>query len=81
MKTAISLPDELFESVEQIVRRTRRPRSEVYADALREFVARHAPEDEMTESWNAVLDEVGRTEEDISLTRAAARQILKNSKW
>ena len=81
MKTAISLPDELFESVEKIVRRTRKPRSEVYADALREFVARHAPDDEITEALNAALDETGQSEEDIEILRATAGKMLKKTEW
>ena len=47
MKTAVSLPDDVFESVERLRKLTNRQRSEVYADALREYVARHS-DDEIT---------------------------------
>jgi metal-responsive CopG/Arc/MetJ family transcriptional regulator len=80
MKTAISLPDELFEAVERIVRESGRHRSEVYADALREYVARHSP-DEITDAINAVLEQVGVTSEDDRFIDAAARHILKNTEW
>jgi metal-responsive CopG/Arc/MetJ family transcriptional regulator len=80
MKTAISLPDELFQAVERIVRRTRRHRSEVYADALREYVARHSPE-EVTDTINRALEEIGDSPEEYDFTAAAARHTLKNVEW
>ena len=58
MKTAVSIPDEVFEKVERLAERGRRSRSEVYSAALREYVARHAP-DEVTDAMNRVCDEVG----------------------
>jgi metal-responsive CopG/Arc/MetJ family transcriptional regulator len=81
MKTAISLPDELFESVERIVKRSKRHRSEVYADALREYIARHAPEDETTRQLNEALEAAGDSDEDIEFLHAAARQTLKKIEW
>jgi metal-responsive CopG/Arc/MetJ family transcriptional regulator len=80
MKTAISLPDELFDAVERIVRRSGRHRSEVYADALREYVARHTPE-EMTEAINRALQEVGDSPSEYDFAAAAARGTLENSEW
>ena len=44
MKTAVSIPDEIFEKVERLAAGEQRSRSEVYSAALREYVARHAPE-------------------------------------
>lgn len=41
MKTAISLPDELFEAAEALAARLEVPRSRLYAIALEEFLARH----------------------------------------
>ncbi len=79
MKTAISLPDDLFDAVERIVRRSRRHRSEVYADALREYVARHAP-DEVTEALDRVVADVGDSTDD-QFAAAAASQTLANTEW
>ena len=45
MKTAVSVPDEVFEGAERLARREGRSRSEVYSAALREYVARHDPDD------------------------------------
>ncbi|MEA2162714.1 MAG: hypothetical protein QOK37_841 [Thermoanaerobaculia bacterium] len=77
MKTAVSIPDDVFEKVERLARRGKRSRSEVYSAALREYVARHSP-DEVTESWNRVCDEV---EQETEFVNATARRILKNVEW
>jgi metal-responsive CopG/Arc/MetJ family transcriptional regulator len=80
MKTAISLSDELFEAVEKLVRRSGRSRSELYAEALREYVARHSP-DEVTAALNAVVEQVGTSEEDERFIAASARRVLTGSEW
>lgn len=41
MKTAISLPDPLFEAVEELARGLRMSRSELYARALEAFLRSH----------------------------------------
>ena len=61
MKTAVSVPDDLFAQVDRLARRSRRSRSEVYSAALREYVARHAP-DEVTARLDAVMAEAGDAE-------------------
>ena len=78
MKTAISIPDEVFEGAERLARRTRRSRSRLYSDALREYLARHAP-DEVTEAMNRACDEVGDTRDLFVST--AARRVLERSEW
>ena len=78
MKTAVSIPDEIFEKVERLAEREQQSRSEVYSAALREYVARHAP-DEITEAMNRVCDQVG-AEPDQFLT-AAARRVLEHVEW
>lgn len=42
MKTAISLPDPIFRAGERHASRFRLSRSELYATALREYLARHS---------------------------------------
>lgn len=44
MKTAISLPDELFQRVDELAKRLGIPRSQLYARALSEYLAAHGPE-------------------------------------
>ena len=77
MKTAVSIPDEVFEKVERLARRARKSRSEVFSAALREYVARHAP-DEVTASLDQVCDRVAGSD---SFVRDAARRILENVEW
>lgn len=80
MKTAISLPDELFDSVEKLVKRSGRSRSEVYAEALSEYVSRHAP-DEVTDSLNRVVASLDESELTDPFVQAAAREVLKHTEW
>ncbi len=87
MKTAVSVPDRLFRAAEQHARRARKSRSRLYADALAEYLARHAP-DEVTEAMNRVVDEVaasadtaGDTAGDAAFVAAAARRVLERSAW
>lgn len=44
MKTTISIPDDLFDSAEGTARRLGMTRSELYARALREYLAEHGGE-------------------------------------
>jgi metal-responsive CopG/Arc/MetJ family transcriptional regulator len=81
MKTAVSLPDELFNEVEKLVKRTRRPRSEVYADALREYMARHAPESDTTRQMNEALEAAGDLSEEYRFSDRAARESLRKVEW
>lgn len=53
-------------------------RSQLYAQALAEYLARHAP-DEVTEAMNQVMDEL---EEPLDpFVAASARRVLENSEW
>ena len=78
MKTAVSIPDDVFRGAERLARRNRKSRSQLYSEALKEYVARHAT-DEVTEALNRVCDQVG-DQSDPFLT-LAARQVLERSEW
>jgi metal-responsive CopG/Arc/MetJ family transcriptional regulator len=78
MKTAVSIPDDVFSGAEQLARRTKKSRSQLYSDALREYVARHAPES-VTEAMDRVCAELGQTKD--SFTSSAARRILERIEW
>jgi metal-responsive CopG/Arc/MetJ family transcriptional regulator len=54
VKTAVSVPDDVFEGAERLARREGRSRSEVYSAALREYVARHDA-DEIVDALNEVV--------------------------
>jgi len=78
MKTAVSIPDDVFEKVERLAQRGKRSRSEVFSAALREYVARHAP-DEVNEAINRVCDRVG--DQNDEFVAEAARRILEKTEW
>ena len=78
MKTAVSLPDEVFRAAERHARRARKSRSQLYAEALSEYLARHAP-DEVTEAMNRVLGQLNEPTDPF--VTAAARRILERSEW
>jgi predicted transcriptional regulator len=78
MKTAVSIPDDVYAKAERLARRTRKSRSELYSAALREYAARHAP-DEVTEAYDRLCDTL--QEPFDALARGAARRALERSEW
>jgi len=78
MKTAVSIPDDVFKGAERLAGRTGKSRSQLYSDALREYVARHS-EDEITDVMNRVCAEV-QTGKDEFVSRAATR-VLERVEW
>lgn len=78
MKTAVSIPDDVFKGAERLARRTRKSRSQLFSDALREYVARHAA-DELTEAMDRVCADVQAAKDEF-VSRAAAR-VLEKVEW
>ena len=78
MKTAVSLPDELFERAEQLAIRLGKSRSQVYREALAEYLFRREPQS-VTAALDAVVDDVG-PEADGWLAEAGRRG-LERSEW
>jgi predicted transcriptional regulator len=78
MKIAVSVPDDVFERAERLARGAGRSRSEVYSSALREYVARHAP-DEVTDALDRVMADVGETTDPF--VRAAGKRVLESTEW
>ena len=78
MKTAVSIPDDIFEEVERFARRARLSRSAVFSAALREYVAHHAP-DEVTEAMDRVCAAVNG--ESDTFVSTAARRVLERIEW
>jgi predicted transcriptional regulator len=76
VKTAVSVPDDVFSSAERLAERMKVSRSELYSRALAEFLARHAPET-VTESWDAVLADVEPNDD----TTAVARHVFEQVEW
>jgi hypothetical protein len=78
MKTAISLPDAVFREAERFARRQGKSRSQVYAAAIAEYLARHAP-DSVTEKLDKVWADLGNP--DQSFAQRAASSILQQESW
>ena len=78
MKTAISIPDDVFEQAERLARSTKKSRSQLFSDALKEYVARHAPED-VTDAMNRVCAEVGGAVDEF--VSSSSRRVLERSEW
>jgi ribose 1,5-bisphosphokinase PhnN len=78
MKTAISLPKDVFEKAERLAIRERKSRSQIYCEAIREYVARHSPDD-VTEALNRAIEEIGQSG-DKFVTQASA-QALERVEW
>jgi predicted transcriptional regulator len=77
MKTAISIPDDVFADAEQLARELKKSRSRLYGDAVREYVARHSAES-VTEALDRVCDEVGPRSD---FAGVAARRTLEHADW
>ncbi|MCC7291725.1 MAG: ribbon-helix-helix protein, CopG family [Phycisphaerales bacterium] len=90
MKTAVSIPDDVYREAERLARRLQTTRSDVYRRALAEFVARHSP-DRVTEALDQVCDRLvqqlgapaqpGVHEPKDAFTAAAAAAILEKAEW
>jgi hypothetical protein len=78
MKTAVSIPDHVFEEAERLAVELQTSRSQLYSRALQEFVARHAP-DRLTEAMNRVVDEVGIGVDEFN--QRASRRVLEQVEW
>lgn len=78
MKTAVSVPDDVFSDAEALARRLKKSRSQLYSEALREYVARH-DSDEVTEALDRICAE--RPADEYEFASAAARRTLRRSQW
>jgi predicted transcriptional regulator len=78
MKTAVSVPDDVFLRADQLAQRAGRSRSEVYSAALREYLARHVP-DEVTDALDLVVADIdGGVDPFVD---AATRRTLETIEW
>lgn len=78
MKTAISIPDPIFEEADQLAKRLGISRSELYASAIQAYVQTHRAED-ITEALNRIY-----SEEDSSLDPVLAElqaKALSRGDW
>lgn len=83
MKTAISLPDQLYKEAEKTAKSMGIPRSQLYAKALEAFLDHHTQKN-VTEKLNEIYGNTG-IESDFVSTEAtgleALREVTKNDAW
>jgi metal-responsive CopG/Arc/MetJ family transcriptional regulator len=78
MKTAISLPDNLFAAADAFAQQRDMTRSELYAKALSEYLQRH-PTDNVTKKINAALKKIeGSSDESM---REYGLESLRKLPW
>ena len=75
MKTAISIPDKVFDSAEKLASRLGKTRSELYTQAISSYIAKHKTDDvtkkldEVYAAESSVLDPDLNTMQSLSLPR------------
>ena len=74
----LRIPNGPYEQAERLAQQTKKSRSRLFSDALREYLAHHAPDD-VTEAMNRACAEVGDAHDPF--VSAAARRILERSAW
>lgn len=81
MKTAISIPDQLFHEVEQCSRRLRVSRSRLFADAAREYLARRGRPADATAAWDQAISEAGQPGDaaEAAALRRRSKVVLQTS--
>ena len=78
MKTAISLPDDLFVTADDFARIIGKSRSELYAAALREYIANHSKVN-LLERINVACEQIDtRLPNDIA---SVTRKKLLEAEW
>jgi metal-responsive CopG/Arc/MetJ family transcriptional regulator len=78
MKTVISVPTPVFHRAEKLARLLKKSRSQLYSEAVSEYLERHNP-DEVTAALDAVYGHGESRPHD--LVREAGRRILRSSQW
>jgi metal-responsive CopG/Arc/MetJ family transcriptional regulator len=78
MKTAVSIPDDVFQSAELFARHAKKSRSQLFSEAVREYISRHAP-DHVTEAMDRVCAELG--DQADAFVSSAAQRTLKRTEW
>jgi len=78
MKTAVSIPDDVFEEAERLARRMKCSRSKIFSRALAEYIARHSA-DRVTEAMDRALAELDGAPDPFAV--AAGRRTLDRTEW
>lgn len=77
MKTAVSIPDPIFDAGEQVAERLGLSRSELYAKALAAFIRKHR-DDRVTQALNRVYSKHSRLDPVVEKIQYAS---LPREEW
>lgn len=77
-RVRITIPDDLFRKADAYAVKVGKSRSELYREALSEYLRRHDPE-AITERLNAVADELSR--DHPGFVAEAGRRSLAQAEW
>jgi metal-responsive CopG/Arc/MetJ family transcriptional regulator len=78
MKTAVSIPDEVFYRADALARRLGKSRSQVYREALEEYLAHREPR-AVTSALDDIVAAVGADTD--AWAAEAGRRALERSEW
>jgi predicted transcriptional regulator len=78
VRAVVSIPDKLFQRAEEIARRLGKSRSQIYREALAEYVARREP-NAVTASLDEVVTELGSPADE--WVTEAGRRALERGEW
>lgn len=87
MKTAISLPDDLFREIDRRARALNLSRSAFLARAARELIERTGDGTDATEAWNRAVDRAGQPGDEAGAaaarrrTKRVIRSMSKKGSW
>lgn len=76
MKTAISIPDDVFRKAERLAKQRKISRSQLYTAALVQLLAAETKED-ITKAYDSAFDD----HDEAAFLDAAARLTLANVEW
>lgn len=79
VKTAVSLPDELFERAERVAQRLGRTRSSLYADALAAYLETLDEADDVTAALDAIYGDADAPAPHVGA--ASGRALVDAGEW
>jgi hypothetical protein len=80
MKTAISLPDPLFEAADRLARQLGKSRSQLYAEALRAYLDKNSDQD-ITARLNEIYGAEPELGELDPVLDALQLEVLRKEQW
>ena len=80
MKTAISIPDSLFNEAEITAKQLGLARSQLYVTAIKEFIEHHN-KNNITKKLNSFYSKFDNNDESIDFGLDSLREATKNDTW